>query len=325
MHGTSYARRSSATKLWRTGTGAGSTPMVGSMRRITSSLVLLCLLLVPASARAEAPLTLHAPVPGAVLAGFRTGPHPWSAGHRGVDLAARAGEQVRAAADGVVHFAGTVAGRGSVSVDHGGGVRTTYTPVRASVAEGDRVQRGDVLATVVPGHCASTCLHWGLTDGDEYFDPLAHVEVRRVELIAAGSSPSAPPRLVAQPGVGTLPVAGRITSRFGMRTHPVTGVHKLHDGVDIAAPCGTPVHTAWTGRVVRVERHVAYGTRVILSHGGLRSAYAHLQDVQVSLGQEVMAGRQVGTVGNTGMSTGCHLHWMAWQDGALTDPLTLMG
>lgn len=325
MQGTSYARGSGATKLWRTGAGPWSTPIVEGMRRIPSTLLLLCLLLtLPARAGAEQHLTLQAPVPGAVLEGFRAGPHPWSAGHRGVDLAASSGEEVRAAADGVVHFAGTVAGRGSVSVDHGGGVRTTYTPVRPGVAEGDRVQRGDVVGTVVPGHCARTCLHWGLTDGDEYFDPLAHVEIRRVELIAVGSSPTAPPRLVTRPGLGALPVAGRITSRFGMRTHPVTGIHKLHDGVDIAAACGTPVHTPWSGRVVRVERHVAYGSRIILSHGGLRTAYAHLEDVHVALGEEMVAGQQLGTVGNTGLSTGCHLHWMAWQDGALIDPLALV-
>nr|WP_243852690.1 M23 family metallopeptidase [Saccharomonospora amisosensis] len=115
--------------------------------------------------------------PPPVTRGFDELPHPYAAGHRGVDLAATAGQQVLAAADGTVVFAGTVAGRGVVSIDHEGGLRTTYQPLLPTVAEGDQVTAGQPLGTVVAGHpgCpqqVAACLHWGLRRGEEYLDPL---------------------------------------------------------------------------------------------------------------------------------------------------------
>ncbi|EID53247.1 M23 family metallopeptidase [Saccharomonospora xinjiangensis] len=99
----------------------------------------------------------------------------YGAGHRGVDLAATEGDDVLAAAEGFVVFAGRVAGRGVVSIDHDGGLRTTYEPVAWSVSKGDRVFRGEVIGTVVAGHrgCpARACLHWGVRRGSDYLDPL---------------------------------------------------------------------------------------------------------------------------------------------------------
>lgn len=101
---------------------------------------------------------------------------PYGAGHRGVDLAAVPGQEVLAADAGVVVFAGLVGGRPVLSVDHDGGLRTTYEPVEPKVAAGDQVYRGQVLGTVVAGHpgCAvAACLHWGVRRGEEYVDPLA--------------------------------------------------------------------------------------------------------------------------------------------------------
>jgi murein DD-endopeptidase MepM/ murein hydrolase activator NlpD len=96
-------------------------------------------------------------------------------GHRGVDLAATPGQQVMAADTGVVVFAGTLAGRGVIAIDHDGGLRTTYEPVKPSVVLGDQVYQGQVLGTVVAGHegCpVAACLHWGARHGDVYIDPL---------------------------------------------------------------------------------------------------------------------------------------------------------
>ncbi|SEF35566.1 Peptidase family M23 [Amycolatopsis pretoriensis] len=101
---------------------------------------------------------------------------PYGAGHRGVDLAAVPGQEVLSADAGVVVFAGLVGGRPVMSVDHDGGLRTTYEPVEPKVAVGDQVYRGQVLGTVLAGHpgCAiAACLHWGVRRGDEYVDPLA--------------------------------------------------------------------------------------------------------------------------------------------------------
>lgn len=112
----------------------------------------------------------------AVVRGWDPPVTPYARGHRGVDLAAPAGAPVRAVAAGRVAFAGRVAGRGVVSVELAGtDLRTTFEPVRASVAQGTRVAAGEVIGTVEPAgsHCAGTCVHWGLLRGEGYLDPLS--------------------------------------------------------------------------------------------------------------------------------------------------------
>lgn len=297
------------------------------MRRLLLPLI-LALMIVCAPAHA-AELELRSPIDGSVVRGFHVGPSPWSPGHRGVDLRGSPGQQVLAAAQGRVHFAGSVAGRPSVSIDHGNGLRTTYTPVAPTVAEGDVVAAGDPVGTLLPGHCQPACLHWGLTDGEDYFDPLRYLATRMVRLVPMGSQPVPRvtlPAATVGPGPGEAPVDGRVTSRFGMRLHPVTGVYKLHDGVDYGAPCGTPIHAPWAGEVIARDVTAGYGYRVHVRHdGGLVTAYAHLPRFDVAVGERIPAGGRVGVVGTTGYSTGCHLHWMAWQDGQLVDPETLLG
>ncbi|MDQ7907254.1 M23 family metallopeptidase [Phytohabitans sp. ZYX-F-186] len=117
---------------------------------------------------------------------FDPPPRPWLAGHRGVDLAATAGVPVRAAGGGTVHFAGSVAGRGVVSVTHPNGLRTTYEPLEPTVHAGQTVAPGDQIGTLAAGHAgcpAAACLHWGLRRGDEYLDPLALLGLGRVRLL----------------------------------------------------------------------------------------------------------------------------------------------
>lgn len=129
---------------------------------------------------------LPVPSPPVVLTPFRPPEHRYGTGHRGVDLAAPAGTPVRAAAAGTVAYAGTVAGRGVVSVLHPGGLRTTYEPVEATVTAGQAVTTGAVLGTLRPGHAScvpADCLHWGarLPDGS-YLDPMALLRPWRVRL-----------------------------------------------------------------------------------------------------------------------------------------------
>jgi murein DD-endopeptidase MepM/ murein hydrolase activator NlpD len=112
--------------------------------------------------------------PARVVAPFQAPEARWSAGHRGIDLVARPGQEVRAAGTGQVAFAGPVAGRGVLSIDHGG-LRTTYEPVSASVVPGQWVDAGDPVGTVGTGtgHCGSgRCLHLGLRRGADYLDPM---------------------------------------------------------------------------------------------------------------------------------------------------------
>lgn len=132
----------------------------------------------PASASAHAWQWPLAPRP-AVVRPFRAPPTPWSAGHRGVDLAAAPGAAVRSAGTGRVTFVGQVAGRGVVVVTHPGGLRTSYEPVEHPVANGTLVDAGSVLGTLAaaPSHCPpAACLHWGLRRGEVYLDPLALVD-----------------------------------------------------------------------------------------------------------------------------------------------------
>ena len=110
--------------------------------------------------------------PIVVVAPFRAPPTPYSAGHRGIDLAVEPGATITAAAAGTVSFAGAVAGRGVVAIDHGGGVVTAIEPVAATVGEGVAVSVGDVIGTVSSGgHCSSGCVHFGVRIDGEYVSP----------------------------------------------------------------------------------------------------------------------------------------------------------
>jgi murein DD-endopeptidase MepM/ murein hydrolase activator NlpD len=124
--------------------------------------------------------------PPAVVRGFDPPPSPWLAGHRGVDLSGSPGAPVHSAGDGRVVFAGRVAGRGVLSVQHPDGVRTTYEPVTPLVSAGDLVTRGATIATLGAGHpgCpAPACLHWGARRDGDYIDPLALLGRGRVRLL----------------------------------------------------------------------------------------------------------------------------------------------
>jgi murein DD-endopeptidase MepM/ murein hydrolase activator NlpD len=120
---------------------------------------------------------------------------PWNAGHRGVDLTGSEGDTVRAAGAGTVTYAGLLAGVGVVTVSHGE-LRTTYQPVEASVSVGQRVHVGQEIGTLtaIGSHCApSTCLHWGLLQGDTYLDPLSVIGgAGRPRLLPLGDEALAP-------------------------------------------------------------------------------------------------------------------------------------
>ncbi|MDO4258336.1 MAG: peptidoglycan DD-metalloendopeptidase family protein [Actinomycetaceae bacterium] len=123
-----------------------------------------------------------------------------------------------------------------------------------------------------------------------------------------------------------LPHRAPLTSPFGMRFHPVLGYERMHYGTDFGADCGVPVLSIAPGVVTGVTFEEAGGNVVYVNHGmvngvSLSSAYVHLQSVSVSEGQTLGAGQQVGDVGTTGYSTGCHLHISVMENGADVDPM----
>ena len=125
-------------------------------------------------------------------------------------------------------------------------------------------------------------------------------------------------------GVMAWPVPGytRITSQFGMRTHPITGVYKLHTGVDIGAPRGSQFIAANDGIVTYAGYNAAYGNMVIIDHGGgITTLYAHGDKILVNLGDSLYQGNPVLEVGSTGYSTGPHAHFEVRINGQYVEPL----
>jgi murein DD-endopeptidase MepM/ murein hydrolase activator NlpD len=119
------------------------------------------------------------------------------------------------------------------------------------------------------------------------------------------------------------PVSGHIGSGFGMRNHPIQQVYKMHSGVDIGAPYGTPIHAGGDGLVVLASWNGGYGKAVMIDHGGgVMTLYGHCSSFAVSVGDIVRAGQTIAYVGSTGLSTGPHVHFEVRVDGKPVDPMS---
>lgn len=124
------------------------------------------------------------------------------------------------------------------------------------------------------------------------------------------------------PGRLAWPVSGVLTSPFGMRIHPVLGGRRMHNGIDIGLPTGSPIYASANGRVILAERRGGYGRMVVLDHGGgLSTLYAHQSSMAVSVGDQVLAGDVIGYIGCSGYCTGPHLHFEVREVGAPVDPM----
>jgi len=117
------------------------------------------------------------------------------------------------------------------------------------------------------------------------------------------------------------PTKGWMTSGFGMRKSPFTGHRKMHEGLDIAARTGTPVYATADGIVSRAETTAGYGKLVVIEHGyGYKTYYAHNSKLLVKVGQRVKRGEKISAVGNTGSSTGSHVHYEVRRNGVPLNP-----
>jgi murein DD-endopeptidase MepM/ murein hydrolase activator NlpD len=117
------------------------------------------------------------------------------------------------------------------------------------------------------------------------------------------------------------PTKGRITDRYGMRRDPFTGLRRFHNGIDLAGSVGTPVFASMSGRVAMLGYNPTYGKYLIMTHPeGFQTLYGHLDAFRVQKGQNVKQGQRIADMGNSGYSTGSHLHFSIFRRGEPIDP-----
>jgi murein DD-endopeptidase MepM/ murein hydrolase activator NlpD len=121
-----------------------------------------------------------------------------------------------------------------------------------------------------------------------------------------------------------MPVAGHITSPYGMRRHPILGYVRMHAGIDFGAAYGSPIYAVGEGTVTYAGRHGGHGNYVRINHGGgIGTGYGHMSRIAVRNGAHVRAGQVIGYVGSTGLSTGPHLHFEAYRNGKTVNPTSI--
>lgn len=126
-------------------------------------------------------------------------------------------------------------------------------------------------------------------------------------------------------GILSIPAAGRISSGFGYRTHPIFRTRRFHAGLDFAGPTGTPIRAADDGVVIFSGWYGGYGNTVIIDHGNdITTLYGHASRLYVSEGQTVRRGEAIAAIGSTGLSTGPHLHFEVRRRGEPVDPLAFL-
>lgn len=155
-------------------------------------------------------------------------------------------------------------------------------------------------------------------------------EEQRQILAAQKSTVSTPKGSIAAPanaaGYAYPLTSYTFTSPYGYRVSPISYTGELHDGIDLAISCGTPVYASKGGTVVSAQWDGGFGWRVMIAHAdGITTGYAHLSSMAVSTGQSVVQGQEIGSVGSTGASTGCHLHFMSQTPSGTFDPLSILG
>lgn len=118
------------------------------------------------------------------------------------------------------------------------------------------------------------------------------------------------------------PVNGVLMRGFGVKSDPFTGTMRQHHGLDLAAPIGTPIYAPAAGKVILRERQTQYGNTIVIDHGyGVETLYGHMSKFAAKLGQSVRRGDIIGYVGNTGYSTGPHLHYEVHANGRSQNPM----
>jgi len=161
---------------------------------------------------------------------------------------------------------------------------------------------------------------------------LADIEAKIQAEIAAKQANGTGGPDQAAPAAGTFfqrPVSGPVTSNYGWRIQPITGLREMHPGVDFAAPCGAPILAAADGVVTQASWYGGYGNYTAIDLGKIGGnyytvGYGHQSKFLVSVGQHVTRGQTIGLVGTTGLSTGCHVHFNVFKNGSTMNGLPLV-
>jgi murein DD-endopeptidase MepM/ murein hydrolase activator NlpD len=174
----------------------------------------------------------------------------------------------------------------------------------AGIAEKHNIESGDIL--VVNEYFSAN-----LKEGDTLFLPGVKLDETALQEINGD--------------LFLWPTASRyVTSAYGMRISPITRTRLFHNGIDIRGGIGAPVYAAMAGRVSYTGYNEVYGYHVVVSHhSGYRTLYGHLNRIRVKSGAYVSAGHRIGDVGNSGLSTGPHLHFTVYKNGVTVNPRIL--
>jgi murein DD-endopeptidase MepM/ murein hydrolase activator NlpD len=182
-----------------------------------------------------------------------------------------------------------------------------------------KVQPGDNLSTIAAKHNST------LLDIVDANDLTSHTISSGQVLFIPGAKLNSHDLKKA---LGTLviwPVSGKISSNFGYRNNPFTGIRHFHNGLDVVAAENTPIRASMDGKVAETGYSSLYGNFVIMTHAGsYQTLYAHLNRIDVKVGQIISQGVTVGRLGSTGYSTGPHLHFGVFKSGVPMDPLRLL-
>lgn len=238
----------------------------------------------------------------------------WRGGtHYGIDIAAKGGTGIFAAADGIAHVpqgsSDLLTAFGNlVIIEHENGWFTVYAHANdIVVSDGEKVTAGQEIAHVgSTGWSTGPHLHFEVRQGVEATDPMAHLDTLHYSQMDNALSQAT---LSEKPEIPLLshPVAVE-KATLSERIHGAGG-YIGHAGIDITAEIGTPVHAAADGKVICAAWSGGYGKCVILQHDGYLTLYAHLDEFDTALGNDIKAGEQLGSVGSTGQATGNHLHF----------------
>ena len=212
-----------------------------------------------------------------------------------------------------------------IAINNIGNVRSIYAGQKLSVPSVDGlvhlVLKNETLDSISKKYSVSVSdlldindlSSENLQEGQKIFIPGARLD--------SNSLRKAMGELFANP----LKIRYRLTSRFGSRADPFNGVASHHTGIDMACPTGTPIYASMSGKIAYTGFSSVFGNYVIINHyDGYQTLYAHMSKIIAKKGDVVSQGTRIGLVGNTGYSTGPHLHFTVYKNSKLVDPLTVL-